>query len=385
MFKSFDFFMPAHLYFGAGSLEKLSALPLSGKALIVTGGTSVKRLGYLDRVKNLLHKRGIEAVVFDKVQPNPIVEHVMEAAELARRESCGSVLGLGGGSSMDSAKAIAVMATNPGHYWDYIGTGTGKSQPLVNKPLPIVCITTTAGTGTEADPWSVITKTDTHEKTGFGHPWTFPTYSIIDPELMVSVPAHLTAYQGFDALFHSIEGYTVSIASPMSDMYALKAIEYVNRYLPIAVKNGADLEARSYVALANTLSGFVETVSSCSSEHAIEHAMSAYHPHLPHGAGLIMISLAYHAAYAPHCPDRYATMASVMGEEASVDGFIRALSRLQEECGVNHLKMSDYQMSPQLFGDYAQTAFDTMGGLFQLDIPNFTQADVIEILEKSYR
>ena len=132
--------MPAQIFFGAGSLDNLGSAPLPGaKALIVIGGTSVRRLGYLDRVQALLKNQGVESVVFDKVQPNPVVEHVMEAAALARETGCDFVVGLGGGSSMDSAKSIAVMAANPGTYWDYIQGGSGKGLPIPNKPLPIVC------------------------------------------------------------------------------------------------------------------------------------------------------------------------------------------------------------------------------------------------------
>ena len=342
--------MPAQIFFGAGSLDNLGSAPLPGtKALIVIGGTSVKRLGYLDRVQALLKKQGVESVVFDKVQPNPVVEHVMEAA-----------------------------------YWDYIQGGSGKGLPIPNKPLPIVCITTTAGTGTEADPWTVITKEDTQEKIGFGCRGTFPTMSIVDPELMLSVPPKLTAYQGFDALFHAVEGYMATIASPMGDMFALQAIEYIAKYLPRAVNNGDDLEARAYVALANTYSGFVETISCCTSEHSIEHALSAFHPSLPHGAGLIMISWASHEAYAPSCPERYARVAAAMGQEASVDGFLNGLNKLKEACGVDKLKMSEFGITPDLFDEYAKTAFSTMGNLFELDRCKLTPADVVSILEKSY-
>lgn len=377
--------MPAQIFFGAGSLNQLSTAPLPGKkALIVIGGTSVKRLGYLDRVQNLLAEQGVENVVFDKVQPNPIVEHVIEAAAIAKETGCDFVIGLGGGSSMDSAKSIAVMATNPGTYWDYIQGGSGKGKPLSQKPLPIICITTTAGTGTEADPWTVITKEDTQEKIGFGSSWTFPTMSIVDPELMLSVPAKLTAYQGFDALFHAVEGYMATIASPMSDMFALQAIEYIATYLPRAVNNGDDLEARAYVALANTYAGFVESISCCTSEHSIEHALSAFHPALPHGAGLIMISWAYHEAYSSACPERYAKVATAMGQEASVDGFLNGLNKLKEACGVDTLKMSEFGITPDLFTEYADTAMSTMGGLFDLDRRKFSQADVVSILEKSY-
>ena len=184
--------------------------------------------------------------------------------------------------------------------------------------------------------------------------------------------------------FHAVEGYMAKVASPMSDMFALQAIEYIAKYLPRAVDNGQDLEARAYVALANTYSGFVETISCCTSEHSIEHALSAYHPSLPHGAGLIMISWAYHEAYAPSCPERYARVAAAMGMEPSVDGFLNGLNKLKEACGVDKLKMSDFGITPDLFEEYAGTAFSTMGGLFELDRCKFTTADVVSILEKSY-
>lgn len=205
--------------------------------------------------------------------------------------------------------------------------------------------------------------------------------SIVDPELMLSVPPKLTAYQGFDALFHAVEGYMATIASPMGDMFALQAIEYIAKYLPRAVNNGDDLEARAYVALANTYSGFVETISCCTSEHSIEHALSAFHPSLPHGAGLIMISWAYHEAYAPSCPERYARVAAAMGQEASVDGFLNGLNKLKEACGVDKLKMSEFGITPDLFDEYAKTAFSTMGNLFELDRCKLTPADVVSILE----
>jgi alcohol dehydrogenase len=289
---NFTHHIPTKIFFGPGSLNQLSQIQLPGiKGLIViSSGPSMKKNGYLDRVIQMLNTNGSYTVVFDKILPNPIRQHVMEGAELARKEQCDYIIGLGGGSSIDSAKSIAVMAKNPGDYWDYISGGTGKGKPVLNGALPILAITTTAGTGTEADPWTVITHEERHEKIGFGIPETFPCISIVDPELMVSVPPLLTAYQGFDAFFHAAEGYISKLANPISDTYALKSIALLNTYLPAAVKNGSDIEARTNVALANTLSGFVESTSSCTSEHSMEHALSALHPSLQHGAGLIMLS-----------------------------------------------------------------------------------------------
>lgn len=308
----FNYYIPTRILFGPGKLNDLKSVKLPGKkALIVTtAGKSVKKYGYLSRVIELLAMNNhTEAVVFDKVLPNPEKRHVMEAAELCRTHNCDFVIGLGGGSPIDSAKSIAIMACNPGDYWDYIQGGSGAGKPLENGVLPILAITTTAGTGTEADPWTVITHEDKNEKIGFGCDLTFPVLSIVDPELMLTVPPMLTAYQGFDAFFHAAEGYIANIANPVSDLFALKSMRLIYTYLPTAVKNGENLEARTQVALANTLSGMVESTSSCTSEHSLEHGMSGLFPQLPHGAGLIMLSIAYFSHFSALIPKRFIALA----------------------------------------------------------------------------
>lgn len=380
--KNFSYYMPTRIFFGAGSVKKLSRAPLpAGRGLLITGGSSTTKLGYVDKVCAALAEAGHEMTVYRDVQPNPTIENVRECAAIAREQECTFVVGLGGGSSIDTAKAAAVMATNDGDWWDYVYGGSGKGQKIKNQPLPIVAITTTAGTGTEADPWTVVTNGE--EKIGGGNDKTFPTLSIVDPDFMMTVPPHLTAYQGFDALFHACEGYLATIASPVSEMYSLKAIELIGKSLPRAVQDGSDAEARADVALANTLAGFVESLSSCTSEHAIEHAMSGFHPKLPHGAGLIMISLEYYKLFADVCADKLAHMAHALGR---ADGdFVAALAELQKQCGVDNLKMSDYGMENGDFGKYADHAFADMGGLFRVDAKQLTKDDIIGILSRSYR
>ncbi len=380
---NFNYYIPTKIHFGAGSLKELATAKLPvGKALIVTGGSSTTKLGYVDRVQKLLLENGNETIVYNKITPNPNSSEVMEAASIARDNNCTFIVGLGGGSALDASKAIAIMCTNPGEFWDYINGGTGKGKAFEADPLPMIAITTTAGTGTEADPWMVIT--NGKEKIGFGNfDLTFPMLSIVDPELMVSVPAHLTAYQGFDALFHSLEGYIASIANPMSDMYALESIRLIGKYLEIAIKEPTNIEARGYVALANTLSGFVESLSSCTSEHSIEHALSGFHHDLPHGAGLIMLSKAYFNFFKNVCPERTSVMAVALGNK---DGdIIAALESLKSACNVADLKMSDYGIKEELFSDYADHAFADMGGLFKLDRKQLTKDDVIDILKASYK
>jgi len=388
IFSVFSYYMPTRVIFGAGCIEKLATEKLPGKkALIVLGGSSMKRLGYLDRVKDLLKKQGIECLVFDKVLPNPIRKHVTEGAAIARENGCDFIIGLGGGSSIDSAKAIAFMAKNSGDFWDYVQRGTGGRKPPESAPLPVVAISTTAGTGTEADPDAVMSNEDTNEKIGLSGEFMFPKISIVDPEMMVSIPPDLTAYQGFDVFFHSMEGYIATNASPMSDMFAIKSIELIAKFLPMAVADGNNVEARSMVALANLYAGIVETMVGCLSQHSLEHALSAYHPKIAHGAGLIMLSLAYNAFFCDKIPDKYVDMARVMGisDAGSSTDFLKALARLQMACGVNDLKMSSFGIDNKNWQKYVDNAVSTMGHLFRFDPAKLSNQDMIDIFENSYR
>ena len=386
---SFHYYMPTRILFGKGKLNELhkQLLPGSKAMVVISAGQSTKKNGYLARVLEQIDKAGVAHVVFDKILPNPIKEHVMEGAALAKEQKCDFVVGLGGGSSIDSAKSIAVMATNDGDYWDYVSGGTGKGKPVLNAPLPIVAITTTAGTGTEADPWTVIT--NGNEKIGFGYDRTFPFLSVVDPDLMLSVPADLTAYQGFDALFHSTEGYLNKTANEMSDLFSLKAISLISKSLAKAIADGNDENARADVALANTLSGIVETSSGCISEHSIVHALSAFYPKLPHGAALIIVSVAYYMFLfqSGSCDQRLIDMAKALGRKDSnhpID-FILALRALQRDCGVANLKLSDYGIQREELPAIAKNAMETMGGLYQVDPCTITLEDTVKILEESYR
>ncbi|MBU5626111.1 iron-containing alcohol dehydrogenase [Oscillibacter sp. MSJ-2] len=389
---SYMMYAPTRVLFGAGQLNHLHehAMPGRKALLVISSGKSVRENGALERTQSELSAAGVQSVLFDQVQANPLKSTIMAGAEAARNNDCDFVVALGGGSVMDAAKIIAMMAPNEGDLWDFVSGGTGKGQIPPNAPLPVVCITTTAGTGSEVDQWGVVNNEETREKIGCGGlDSLFPVLAVVDPELMASVPPRYTAYQGFDALFHSTEVYVGKMANLMSDMVALTAIENVGRYLERAVKDGGDLEARQHMAFANTMSGYSMVTGCCTSEHSLEHAMSAYHPQLPHGAGLIMISLAYyqHFVDAGCCPYRFVRMARALGmEEAKKpQDFITALKLLQEKCGVAGLKMSDYGFTPEEFAGIAQNAQETMGGLFFADPCDLPQDDCVKILEKSYR
>lgn len=380
----FSFYMPTRVFFGEGAVAKLSRARLpEGRGLIITGGTSTTRLGYVEQVADALKVGGHETMVYDRVQPNPTIEGVRECAALCRENALTFVVGLGGGSSIDTAKAAAIMAVNDGDWWDYVVGGSGKAQKIPRDGLPVVAVPTTAGTGTEADPWTVITNGE--EKIGGGGDKTFPAISVVDPALMASVPPLLTAYQGFDALFHACEGYIATCATPFSEMYSIHAIELIGRSLARAVANGEDMSARTDVALASTLAGFVETLSSCTGEHALEHALSAYHPSLPHGAGLIALSRAYFSRFTEVSGGRMIGMARALGmtEANAPEDFITALHNLQKLCGVDTLRLTDYGVDTADLGKYADNAQRTMGGLFRLDPRPLSREELIAILQQS--
>ncbi|TZE80290.1 iron-containing alcohol dehydrogenase [Calorimonas adulescens] len=376
MKSNFTYFMPTEIVFGPGKLKELTKLSLPGKkALIVIGSNnSMKRHGYLDRVIGYLKENNVESVVYDKILPNPIATHVAEGAKIAKENNCDFVIGLGGGSTIDSSKAIAIMARNPGDYWDYVSDGTGKGMEIKNRPLPIVAIPTTAGTGTESDPWAVITNTETNEKIGFGYRYTFPTLSIVDPELMLSIPPEFTAYQGMDAFFHAVEGYIAEVNQPASDVHALQSVSLITEYLPKAVADGNNIEARTAMAWASTSAGIVESLSSCVSHHSMEHAVSAYHPDIPHGAGLIMLSVSYFSFMASKAPDRFIDLARAMGEdiigntkEEQAQCFITALKKLIKNIGMEDLKLSNFNVKEDEIEKLSKNAMEAMSSLFKVD------------------
>ena len=395
---NFQYFMPTRLLFGPDTLDQLGDtphLPRGNKAMVVIGESgAMVRQGYLAKVQSRLAKQDVQTIVFDKIRPNPESDAVDEAAAICREKGVNFIVGLGGGSTIDSAKAIALMAANPGKYWDYMQSGTGGGQTPDKAALPIVAIPTTAGTGTEADPWTVITKSGTgsKEKVGWGNDSTFPTLSIVDPKLMLSVPPRQTAYTGMDAFFHATEAYLATCRQPASDMLALEAVHLIAHTLPQAVAEGDNLEARTIMAWASTAAGLCESYSSCISQHSLEHALSAFHPDLPHGAGLVLISKAYFGFLASRGEERLGDLALAMGdtleesleEEVTGVAFLDALDQLITDIGLGDEKLSDYGVTREEIPGLADNALTVMSALFDITPVEMTRDDVIAIFEAAY-
>lgn len=384
----FQFYMPTKVLFGAGQLQHLHEEQLPGqKALITTSnGKSVKKYGYLDQLKHELDLLNIEYVLFDQIRPNPTRQNVMDGAQMAKENYCDLIIALGGGSVMDCAKCIALMATNPGDIWDYSLSQAGGKKKADFDALPIVAITTSAGTGSEVDIAAVISDDELNEKTGIFFPSMFPTLSVVDSNLMMSVPPQLTAYQGMDTFFHAAESMMNKNQHPMGEMFALKAIELVAKYLPIAYQDGSHKEARANMALANTLAAYYML---CTSAHTIEHVMGSYHKDLIHGAGLIMTAHAYYDFFAQRkaAEEPMIKMAKAMGLSNPVSGkdFIKALDDLIAAVGCADLKMSDEGITFEELEKYPQRMHEVLGGDITADPLPLSDKDYLEIFQKSYK
>lgn len=389
---NFDFNNPTRLIFGSGTLNELGKQELPGKKamLLMSSGRSAKVSGAYERVCRQLAQAGVEWAEFPKIMENPLKSVVMEGAAFARQNGCDFILALGGGAVLDASVAISAMATNPGDLWDYVQGGTGKGMPLTEPGLPIVTIPTSSGTGSEINYWGVISNPDTQEKIGFGgRPSLIPVLAVVDPKLMRTVPPKYTAYQGFDALFHNTEVMMSKGVNLLSETLALSAIESIAGYLPRAVRDGNDLEAREHVAYGSTIAGMTMQLTSTTAQHSMEHSMSAYHHDLPHGAGLIMISQAFARFFMERhaCDGQFVKMARAMGMPGAdkPEDFLTALAKLQQDCGVADLKMSDYGFQPDEAMTLAKGARSMQGGLFLANPCEMSDEDCAEIFRKAYR
>lgn len=389
-FDTFTWNMPTKVLFGPGVLKNLHKEPAPGKKalIVISNGKSTKTNGSLDETIAQLDAWGAGHVIFNKIEANPLEPTIQEGVEFGRANGVDFVIGLGGGSVLDASKVIAAMIPEKeGRVWDYVPFGTGGKKPRSGKGLPMIAITTSAGTGSEVDAGAVVSNPATDEKTGF--PTDFPVLAVVDPEYMLTVPPKFTAYQGFDAFFHNAEGYISKGGNLAASMVELTAIHKIAKNLPTCVKDGKNLKARTEVAFANTLGGFSMDMGTCTAEHSMEHALSAYHHALPHGAGLIMISLAYfgHFVEKHACDDKFIDMARAMGnaDANKPEDFLVELKKLQEACGVADLKMSDYGIQPSEFPEMVKNTRSAMGFLLAFDPVALSDEDMLAIYQKSYK
>ncbi|GAA0078428.1 iron-containing alcohol dehydrogenase [Clostridium sp. CTA-5] len=282
----FNYNLPVNLLFGRGKINQIGneVAKYGKKVLIVTGKNSTKKSGLLDKTINLLKQAKIEVEVFDKVAQNPLTTTVYEGVEVVKTTGCDVILGLGGGSIMDAAKSIAFSAKNPGDISDYIfGIKQGTEA------LPIILVPTTCGTGSEGNSFSVLTNPETKDKKSLRTNAIIAKASIVDPELMVTMPKHIIASVGFDALAHNMEAYLSKIGQPLTDMKALYGIKLIAENLPKVYNDQTDLDAWEKVSLGSTLGGMVIGVAGVTAPHGLEHPASGLRD-IVHGKGLAALT-----------------------------------------------------------------------------------------------
>jgi len=274
-----EFRMPKSVLYGRNSLEKLGeqSKKLGKRAFIVTD-TIMEKLGYIEKCIQQLNKKGITVSTYNKVDAEPTNVHVLEALSLCKEEKCDFIIGIGGGSCIDAAKAVAVLYTNGGEVEDYVQ----KDIEIENNPLPLIAIPTTSGTGSEVTSVAVITNKKTDVKMMMKHPSFIPKVAIIDPVLTSSLPPQITAATGIDALCHAIEAYISKFSQPLTDVLALSAIESIMKYLRIAYEDGRNMEAREAMMIASLQAGIAFSNASVTLVHGMSRPVGALF-HVPHG------------------------------------------------------------------------------------------------------
>lgn len=312
----FSYHMPADLRFGRGLADKIGDIckEIGGeKVLVVTGTGSTKRSGLLDRVLDSLKAAGLGAAVFDKVTQNPLTTTVYEGVELAKAEGCGVILGVGGGSIMDAAKAIAFCTVNAGDVSDYI---FGKKQGA--GALPIVLLPTTCGTGSEGNQIAVLTNPETKDKKALYTMQVMPRVSVIDPDVMTTMPKSVLSSVGFDAFTHSLEAYTSKKANPITDAQALVGMQLLADDLPKLVSGEGGAAEWEAVSLAATLGGMVIGAAGVSAAHGMEHPASGL-KNIVHGRGLAALTPPIVERLATADPEKFARVSVLLGGSGAED------------------------------------------------------------------
>ncbi|MGN1432565.1 MAG: iron-containing alcohol dehydrogenase [Ruminococcus sp.] len=311
----FQFNLPVNLMFGRGKVAKIGkiAAKYGKKALIVTGKNSTKKSGLLDRTIELLKQSGVESVVFDKVRQNPLTTTATKGAEFAKAENCDIIIGLGGGSIMDCAKAIAFLAENDGDINDFIfNRKSGK------KALPLILVPTTCGTGSEGNGFAVLTNPENRDKKSLRCNAIIPDVSIIDSELMQTMPKHILSSVCFDALCHSMEAYLAKSCQPMTEYMALSAIELIGKNLEKIYSGCDDADLWDSITWASTLGGMVIYTAGVALPHGMEHPASGLKD-IVHGRGLAALTPVITDASIEGAPEKYCRISQLLGGSSAAE------------------------------------------------------------------
>jgi alcohol dehydrogenase class IV len=304
--KTFDYHHPGEIIFGNGRISEVGSIVsrYGQRCLIVSGPNKGALRDLYPIVGELLEHLGLEWQHFDGVVPNPTVDLITTGAKLAKAFQADVILGIGGGSSLDTAKAISAEATHEGTSWDYVFS----KRQLTARTLPVVTVGTTAGSGSQVNPYAMVTNINSREKSALSSPYLIPRAAIVDPQLMLSVPPDVTAVTGFAAFCHAFESILNPRSNPLTELLGWEAIRRVIKNLQLAVQDGSNLGARSSLAWADTLAGLATCGSGLVLPHGIAMAVGAVFADLPHGLALASV---YRASLAFTCSSAVWTFATL--------------------------------------------------------------------------
>ena len=326
----FSFYVPANIKFGRGKADIIGSevARYGKKAFIVTGKSSAKT-GLLERALKQLENEGVEYEVFDKVAENPLTTTVEEGAALIKETGCDCILSMGGGSPLDAAKGMSLLAKNGGDIDDYIF----KRAKGEFTSYPIVAVPTTCGTGSESNGTAVLTNPATKAKKGLAYPCLIAKSSIVDPELMETMPKSVLGPVTFDALCHSMESYLSPQANPFTEPYSVDAMLYLAKYMVRANDDIHDQEAIDGVTLASTMVGAAFFVAGLIAPHGMEHPLSGLR-NIKHGRGLAALTPTIYEHSISGNPEKYAFVSRILGGKDENDCGMtirRLLSRIDLE------------------------------------------------------
>ena len=384
--KSFTYFQPTEVRFGCGRIDEVGEVVarLGQRCLVVSTPAVDLTVGMFESIKCRLSSAGIAYAHFDTVVPNPTTECIAQGAVLANEFKANVVLGVGGGSSIDAAKAIAVEATHPGCCWDYLYF---KQKPT-EKTLPIVAVSTTSGTGSQVTQVAVITETATKTKSAIYHPNIYPKVAFVDPSLMVSVPPHVTASTGFDVLCHAFESLLHPAASAYTEMMAWNALRLVARYLPVVVEDGTNIAGREAMAWADTLAGLCIANAGVTLPHGIGMTIGGQCPHIMHGEALAISYPEFTRFTYPWAIEQFAKMGRIFDPELTnltdSEAALRsceALDQFMRQIGMR-LNLKDFGVSLEdvvAIADHSQILPD-----YKNNPRIATRDEIYEILMRSF-
>jgi alcohol dehydrogenase len=329
---------------GAGCLARVAdeVTRLRKTKVTIVTDPGIVATGMIARLTEILRTAGIDAVVFDAIEPDPRLQIAGLAAEQLRATGCELVIGIGGGSAIDIAKVAAILVTNEGPITTFFGID------LVPRPgLPLIVIPTTAGTGSEVTPIAILSDEEEKLKKGIVSPYLFPTVALLDPELTVGLPPQVTAATGMDALIHAMEAYTSKNADPLTDLFACRAMELLSVNIRRAYGDGTDIEARSAMLEGSMLAGMAFANAGVTAVHAFAYPIGAEF-HIPHGIANSMMLIPVMEFNMVARPERFARIAGLFGEDVTgctpLEGAVRAIEAIRALVADLHLpkKLSEY-------------------------------------------